>query len=70
MAVVLVRQPSCFAVYVWSSWYWIDLIDEGYFIYLGSRVQAGDLPYRDFDSYYTPGIFYLFAWTLTCSARR
>src|SRR5207253_751766 len=43
--------------------YWLDLIDEGYFVYLGSRVQAGDLPYRDFDTYYTPGIFYLFAWT-------
>lgn len=51
-----------FAVYVWASRYWIDLIDEGYFVYLGSRVHAGDLPYRDFDSYYTPGIFYLFSW--------
>jgi hypothetical protein len=50
-------------IYVWSGWYWIDLIDEGYFVYLGSRVHAGDLPYRDFDTYYTPGIFYLFAWT-------
>jgi hypothetical protein len=51
------------AVYVWAGGYWIDLIDEGYFVYLGSRVAAGDLPYRDFDTYYTPGIFYLFAWT-------
>lgn len=60
---MLVAASVMFAVYAWSSWYWIDLIDEGYFIYLGSRVQAGDLPYRDFDSYYTPGIFYLYAWT-------
>jgi hypothetical protein len=59
---VLAVAVVIFALYAWSSRYWIDLIDEGYFIYLGSRVQAGDLPYRDFDSYYTPGIFYLYAW--------
>ena len=28
----------------------------------GSRVHAGDIPYRDFDTYYTPGIFYLYSW--------
>ena len=60
---VVVAAVATFAIYVWSGAYWIDLIDEGYFVYLGSRVQAGDMPYRDFDSYYTPGIFYLFAWT-------
>jgi hypothetical protein len=60
---VLVAAAVIFVLYVWSSRYWIDLIDEGYFIYLSSRVQAGDVPYRDFDTYYTPGIFYLYAWT-------
>jgi hypothetical protein len=60
---VLVAAAVIFVLYVWSSRYWLDLIDEGYFIYLSSRVQAGDLPYRDFDTYYTPGIFYLYAWT-------
>ena len=30
-----------------------------------SRVQAGNLPYRDFDTYYTPGIFYLDSAVLT-----
>ncbi|MGE3908833.1 MAG: hypothetical protein AB7K36_05755, partial [Chloroflexota bacterium] len=59
---VMALSVIVFAVYVWASRYWIDLIDEGYFVYLGSRVHAGDLPYRDFDSYYTPGIFYLFSW--------
>jgi hypothetical protein len=54
-----------FALYVWSTHYWIDLIDEGYFVYLASRVHAGDLPYRDFDTYYTPGIFYLYSWTFS-----
>jgi hypothetical protein len=63
IAAVAVVAVFIFALYVWSGWYWIDLIDEGYFVYLGSRVHAGDLPYRDFDTYYTPGIFYLFAWT-------
>jgi hypothetical protein len=61
---VLAVAALVFALYTWSGRYWIDLIDEGYFVYLASRVHAGDLPYRDFDSYYTPGIFYLYAWTL------
>jgi hypothetical protein len=52
---------AVFAAYVWSSRYWIDLVDEGYFVYLASRVQQGELPYRDFDTYYTPGVFYLYA---------
>ncbi len=52
---------AIFVVYAWSSNYWVDLIDEGYFLYLASRVYAGDLPYRDFDTYYTPGVFYLYA---------
>ncbi|MCC7369691.1 MAG: glycosyltransferase family 39 protein [Chloroflexi bacterium] len=54
---------AALAIYVWAGHYWLDLIDEGYFVYLGYRIYAGDLPYRDFDTYYTPGIFYLFAWT-------
>ncbi|MCC6177567.1 MAG: hypothetical protein IT305_19885 [Chloroflexi bacterium] len=53
-----------FALYVWASRYWLDVMDEGYFVYLSSRVLAGDLPYRDFDTYYTPGIFYTYAATL------
>lgn len=60
--IVLLGAVAVFAVYAWSARYWIDLIDEGYFLYLASRVQAGALPYRDFDTYYTPGIFYLYAW--------
>jgi Dolichyl-phosphate-mannose-protein mannosyltransferase len=52
---------AIFVVYVWSSNYWVDLTDEGYFLYLASRVHQGDLPYRDFDTYYTPGVFYLYA---------
>jgi hypothetical protein len=50
-----------FGTYAWAAQYWVDLLDEGYFLYLASRVQAGDLPYRDFDTYYTPGVFYLYA---------
>ncbi len=52
---------ALFAVYAWAARYWIDLADEGYFLYLASRVYQGDLPYRDFDTYYTPGVFYLYA---------
>ncbi|MBO0880171.1 MAG: glycosyltransferase family 39 protein, partial [Mycobacterium sp.] len=42
----------------------IDPVDEGYFLSLADRVRDGALPYRDFDTYYTPGIFYLYAWLL------
>jgi hypothetical protein len=49
------------AVYVWSGHIWIDVIDEGYFLDLADRVRLGAVPYRDFSTYYTPGIFYLFA---------
>ena len=38
---VALAAIALFAVYLWSGRYWIDLIDEGYFVYLGSRVQAG-----------------------------
>ena len=54
---------AAYAAYAGAGWFWIDLMDEGYFLYLASRVYGGDLPYRDFDTYYTPGIFYLHAAT-------
>src|ERR687883_1352616 len=50
--------------YAWIARYGIDLVDEGYFLDLASRVQHGQLPYRDFDTYYTPGLFYLQAGAL------
>jgi hypothetical protein len=52
------------AVYAWSGHVWIDVVDEGYFLDLADRVRMGALPYRDFSTYYTPGIFYLFAAVL------
>src|SRR5215208_4429936 len=53
-----------FAAYAWSGRFWIDPVDEGYFLDLAERVLNGAVPYRDFATYYTPGIFYLFAATL------
>jgi Dolichyl-phosphate-mannose-protein mannosyltransferase len=47
--------------YAWSGHVWVDVVDEGYFLDLSQRVAEGALPYRDFSTYYTPGIFYLFA---------
>ena len=47
------------AAYACIARYGVDLVDEGYFLDLASRVQQGQLPYRDFDTYYTPGVFYL-----------
>ena len=62
--VVAVATMAVFAAYAWSAWYWIDLVDEGYFLYLADRVRHGELPYRDFDTYYTPGVFWLYAAAL------
>ncbi|MFN0072028.1 MAG: glycosyltransferase family 39 protein [Chloroflexota bacterium] len=48
-------------MYFWGAQYWIDPFEEGYFAYLASRVAAGDHPYRDFATPYTPAFFYLHA---------
>jgi hypothetical protein len=42
--------------------YWLDTLDEGYFAELADRVARGELPYRDFDTPYTPALHYLHAW--------
>lgn len=42
-------------------WVGLDAQDEGYFLEQASRVLRGDLPYRDFDTLYTPGLLYLHA---------
>ena len=39
----------------------IDDLDEGYFAQQALRVVHGQVPYRDFDSLYTPGLLYLHA---------
>src|SRR5258708_6215867 len=38
-----------------------DAADEGYFIEQATRVVQGQLPYRDFDSLYTPALLYVHA---------
>ncbi len=62
--VVAMAAAATLALYIWSNRYWVDLTDEGYFLALADRVRGGELPYRDFDTYYTPGIFYLYAAAL------
>jgi hypothetical protein len=39
----------------------IDDLDEGYFLQQGWRVLRGQVPYRDFETLYTPGLAYLHA---------
>jgi hypothetical protein len=62
---VLVAATVLFAGHAWLARFGLDLVDEGYFLDLASRVQHGQLPYRDFDTYYTPGVFYLNAAVLS-----
>lgn len=49
-------------VYLSFAQYGFDVLEEGYFLTNAWRVWQGDVPYRDFDAPYTPGIFYVYAW--------
>jgi hypothetical protein len=46
-------------------WVGLDAQDEGYFLEQASRVLGGAVPYRDFDTLYTPAILYLHAALLS-----
>src|SRR6185503_17810412 len=37
----------------------VDDLDEGYFAQQAMRIVNGQIPYRDFESLYTPGLSYL-----------
>ncbi|HET7769784.1 MAG TPA: glycosyltransferase family 39 protein, partial [Chloroflexota bacterium] len=63
-AAVCLALAAVVAGYLSLAWYGFDLLDEGYFLTHARRVQLGGLPYRDFDTPYTPGVFYLYAWLL------
>jgi hypothetical protein len=39
----------------------VDDLDEGYFVQQAARVLHGQVPYRDFETLYTPGLAYLHA---------
>lgn len=43
----------------------LDAEDEGYFLEQATRVVHGQVPYRDFDSFYTPALLYLHAAMLS-----
>jgi hypothetical protein len=43
----------------------MDAQDEGYFLEQATRLLNGQVPYRDFDSLYTPGLLYLHAALLS-----
>jgi hypothetical protein len=63
-AAVTLALAAVVAGYLSLAWYGFDLLDEGYFLTHARRIQLGGLPYRDFDTPYTPGVFYLYAWLL------
>jgi hypothetical protein len=64
-AVVIAGALGILLIYLWIAQFDIDLVDEGYFMDLAARVVHGQIPYRDFDTYYTPGLFYLNAAVLS-----
>src|SRR5947209_7182981 len=39
----------------------IDDLDEGYFVQQAARVLHGQIPYRDFETLYAPGLAYVHA---------
>ena len=63
-AAVVLALAAVYAGYMSLVWYGFDLLDEGYFLTHARRIQLGGLPYLDFDTPYTPGVFYLYAWIL------
>jgi hypothetical protein len=56
---------AVFAAELALIWVGLDALDEGYFLEQASRVLHGYVPYRDFDTLYTPGILYLHAALLS-----
>jgi hypothetical protein len=63
LLVLLIAGLIC-TFYASLAWYGFDLLEEGYFLTHARRVQEGGLPYRDFSTPYTPGVFYLYAWLM------
>lgn len=53
IAAFLYTQPTTF--------WWLNIYDEGLIVYGAVRVMGGDLPYRDFWTQYSPGQFYVLA---------
>jgi hypothetical protein len=52
---------ACVVVEVTMLRLGIDDLDEGYFVQQAVRVLHGQIPYRDFETFYTPGLAYLHA---------
>lgn len=61
LTIVAVVAALLCAAYLACARYGFDLLEEGYFATHARRVQLGGLPYRDFSTPYTPGVFYLYA---------
>src|SRR5438067_12684026 len=62
MAIPLLIFVSCFAYLCIFRDYSTLEPDEGIVLQGAERILAGQVPYRDFFSFYTPGSFYLVAW--------
>jgi hypothetical protein len=50
--------------YLALIWYGFDLLEEGSLLARAWRVHDGALPFRDFETDFAPGVYYLYAWTM------
>jgi hypothetical protein len=57
----LLAIAACLAIDALLLTVGIDELDEGYFAEQAMRAVRGEIPYRDFESLYTPGALYLHA---------
>jgi hypothetical protein len=57
----LVVLGGCLAAELWLQRVGIDDLDEGYFAQQATRVLLGQVPFRDFETLYAPGLAYLHA---------
>jgi len=63
-SVVVAVAALIAAVYLSFAHYGFDVLEEGYFLHSAQRLLEGELPYRDFNTPYTPGVFYVYAWVI------
>ena len=68
----LVAVLACFALLAWASWRKVEfpIIDVGREVEISARILAGQIPYRDVETYYGPLAYYANALALLLFGQR